>query len=34
MRLINTFHKIQDCFPNNIFDIEAWRNTRKSFLLN
>ncbi len=31
MRLINTFHKIEDCFPNNIFDIEAWRKYTKEF---
>ncbi len=31
MQLINTFHKIQNCFPNNMFDIEAWRKYTKEF---
>lgn len=31
MRVINTFDKIKDCFPNNIFDIVAWRKYTKEF---
>lgn len=29
MRIINTFNKIQSCFTNNIFNLEAWRKYTK-----
>ncbi len=31
MRIINTYDKIKNCFPDNIFDIAAWRKYTKSF---
>lgn len=31
MRVINTYDKIQNCFSQNIFDIDAWRNYTREF---
>lgn len=31
MRIINTFDKIQNCYTNHVFDLNAWRKYTKEF---
>ena len=31
MRIINTFDKIQNCFTNNMFNLDSWRKYTKEF---